>query len=161
MAADRTCAFSKTGARAAGREMGLPRERWGAILEDPDGALWVRSEKSLYMRSRASDRFECQRTVAGSADAYPVLALDSIGRLLVPTDHGLVRRTTRGREAITVDDGLGASGISAVSGIAKEISGWACWDRDWRAGWATTNGRVLRPAKDSAVPQWCQSRSRT
>ena len=34
------------------------------------------------------------------------------------------------------------------SGTAKEISGWACWARDWRAGWATTNGRAGRTAKD-------------
>lgn len=89
------CVLENGGARAAGSAMGLPRERWDAILEDPDGALWVRSEKSLYMRARGSDRFQSQTEVAEFDGAYPVLGLDSVGRLLVPTGDGLVRRSAR------------------------------------------------------------------
>jgi len=108
------CILENGSAYAAGSAMGLPQERWDAILEDPDGALWVRSKKSLYMRARGSNRFQLQPEVAGSDGAYPVLEFDSLGRLLVPTDDGVARRTARGWEAITVDDGLGSSSISTV-----------------------------------------------
>ncbi len=108
------CILENGSVRAAGRAMGLPPDRWDAILEDPDGNLWVRSEKSLYMRSRGSDRFQVQPEVAASEGAYPALELDSIGRLLVPTSDGLARRTAKGWETVTVDDGLGSTGISAV-----------------------------------------------
>ena len=108
------CILEDGGVRAVGREMGLPRERWDAILESPDGTLWVRSEKALYMRPRGSERFQYQTGVGKSEDANPTLGLDSVGRLLVPTDHGLARRTARGWETLTVNDSLGASDISAV-----------------------------------------------
>ena len=52
--------------------------------------------------------------MAASDGAYPALGLDSLGRLLVPAGDGLARRTARGWETVTVDDGLGSSGISAV-----------------------------------------------
>src|SRR5689334_10163258 len=45
------CILENGTSRMAGREMGLPRERWDAILEDPEGNLWVRSSESLYSRS--------------------------------------------------------------------------------------------------------------
>ena len=48
------CVLENGSARAIGNGMGLPQERWDAILEDPDGALWVRSQNSLYMRARGS-----------------------------------------------------------------------------------------------------------
>src|SRR5262249_7979558 len=35
---------------------GLPNERWDAILGDVDGNLWVRSEKSLYLRGPGARR---------------------------------------------------------------------------------------------------------
>jgi signal transduction histidine kinase/CheY-like chemotaxis protein len=108
------CILENGNARAVGGAMGLPQERWDAILEDPDGTLWVRSEKSLYMRARGSDRFQLQPEVAEYDGAYPALGLDSLGRLLVPTGDGLARRTARGWDAVTIDDGLGSSGISVV-----------------------------------------------
>ena len=62
----------------------------------------------------APDRFQPHPEVADSDVAYPTLGLDSLGRLLVPTGDGVARRTVRGWETITVADGLGSSGISAV-----------------------------------------------
>ena len=108
------CILEDGDVRAVGREMGLPRERWDAILESPDRSLWARSEKALYMRPRGSERFHYQPGVGKSEDANPTLGLDSVGRLLVPTDHGLARRTARGWETLTVNDSLGASDISAM-----------------------------------------------
>ncbi len=142
------CILDSGSARAAGREMGLPRERWDAILDNPDGTLWVRSEKSLYRLAPGSMRFEYQLGVAESGDTYPVLALDSLGRLLVPTGVGLARRTGKGWETVTVDDGLGAGDISAVfrdregniwlgllgSGLAR----WVGYN-EWQ-GWSDREG---------------------
>jgi signal transduction histidine kinase/ligand-binding sensor domain-containing protein/CheY-like chemotaxis protein len=154
------CILENGSARATGREMGLPRERWDAILENADGTLWVRSGKSLYMLSPGSNRFQFQTGVAESGDTYPALGLDSLGRLLVPTKSGLARRAARGWETVTVDDGLGAGDISAVfrdregniwlgllgSGLARWLgyNEWQSWsDREglsrssvWSMAWS-------------------------
>ena len=100
------------------------------------------------MRARGSDRFQSQPEVADSDGAYPALGLDSLGRLLVPTSDGLARRTARGWETVTVEDGLGSSGISAVfrdregniwlglvgSGLARWLgyNEWQSWTRPRR-----------------------------
>ena len=160
------CILENGSARAAGSAMGLPRARWDAILEDPDGALWVRSEKSLYVRARGSDRFQSQREVAVADSAYPALEFDSLGRLLVPAADGVARRTARGWEAITIDDGLGSSSISAVFRdregniwLGLEGSGLARWlgYNEWQS-WTDREGlsrsSVTSLAKDVRGALW-------
>ena len=115
MAVGWTCAFSKTGARAR------PAARW--VFRRNAG---TRSWKIPTARCGFAVRTACTCVLAVRIDsspsrkwphsdgAYPALGLDSLGRLLVPTSDGLARRTARGWETVTVDDGLGSSGISAV-----------------------------------------------
>ncbi|MBZ5672768.1 MAG: response regulator [Acidobacteriia bacterium] len=160
------CILENGSARAAGREMGLPQERWDAILEDPNGALWVRSENSLYMRPRGSDRFESQPEVADSDVAYPTLGLDLLGRLLVPTSDGLARRTARGWETVTINDGLGSSGISAVyrdregnvwlglvgSGLARWL-GYNEW-QSWTDREGLSRSSVTAVGRDASGTFW-------
>ncbi len=150
--------------------MGLPRERWAAILEDPNGALWVHSERSLYMRPRGSDRFQYQPEVAPSEGAYPALGLDSLGRLLVPTGEGLARRTTRGWEAVTVDDALGSSGISSVfrdregniwlgllgSGLVRWLgyNEWQSWSDREGLSPSSISSLAWSKARDSSGTLW-------
>jgi len=160
------CILENGSAHAAGSAMGLPQERWDAILEDPDGALWVRSKKSLYMRARGADRFQFQPEVPESDGAYPVLGFDSLGRLLVPTGDGLARRSARGWEAVTVDDGLGSSGISTVfrdregniwlgllgSGLARWL-GYNEW-QSWTDREGLSRSPVTSLAKDGSNTLW-------
>ena len=92
----------------------LPAERWDAILGDLEGNLWVRSEKSLYVRAADSQRFELRRGPPEATNTYPTLALDPAGRLLVPTFRGLARQTDAGWELIEAQQGITTNDISAV-----------------------------------------------
>ena len=107
------CILKDGEARATGLELGLPLERWDAILGDLDGTLWVRSETHLYGRV-AGGRFVLRPGLPDSANTYPTLALDPGGRLLAPTYKGLARQTDAGWEIINAKDGLASNDISGV-----------------------------------------------
>jgi signal transduction histidine kinase/CheY-like chemotaxis protein/streptogramin lyase len=109
------CQLDQDQGREVGAEQGLPpQEHWDAILGDLDGNLWVRSEKSLFLRPSSAPRFQPRNGLANSANTYPTLALDPSGRLLVPTFNGLARQRDQGWEMIGADDGLTTNDISAV-----------------------------------------------
>ncbi len=108
------CRYEHGEAVEVGSAEGLPAEGWDAILGDLDGNLWVRSEKSLYMRASGSQRFEIRRGLPESTNTYPTLALDPAGKLLVPTYRGLARQTEQGWEILDAQQGLATNDISAV-----------------------------------------------
>ncbi len=126
---------------------GLPPDRWEAILEDREGNIWVRSEHQLAMRSPATRRFQL-RTATGenalppATNTLPALALDPEGNLLVPPISVWPgRRRPAGRlSARSKASPPTTFPLSNTTG--KDPSGSACWDRGWRAGWATGSGRV-------------------
>ena len=93
---------------------GLPPDRWEAILGDADGNLWVRSATALYLRRSGSLRFELQTGLAESTNTFPTIALDPAGRLLAPTNRGLMRQTAGGWELIDAEQGITSNDISAV-----------------------------------------------
>ncbi|HLH40602.1 MAG TPA: ATP-binding protein [Bryobacteraceae bacterium] len=99
---------------SAAAQQGLPPERWEAILGDLEGNLWVRSEKSLYLRAAGSQKFEPRRGLPEATNTYPTLAIDPAGRLLVPTYRGLARQTNSGWELIDAQQGLTTNDVSAV-----------------------------------------------
>lgn len=107
------CDLDRGKARETGAELGLPQQRWDAILGDLDGNLWVRSEKSLYERA-AGGRFLPRAGLPESANSTPTLALDPAGRLLAPTYKGLARQTDTGWEIVSAKDGLTSNDISTV-----------------------------------------------
>ena len=93
---------------------GLPAERWDAILGDVEGNLWIRSEKSLYVRAAGSSKFQARGGVAEATNTYPTLALDPAGRLLVPTFRGLARESEKGWDLIRAEEGLTSNDIASV-----------------------------------------------
>jgi signal transduction histidine kinase/streptogramin lyase len=107
------CALENGGVQEVGTGLGLPQERWDAILGDFDGNLWVRSEKSLYERA-ADGRFVVRPGLPASANSTPTLALDPAGKLLAPTYKGLARQSENGWEIINGKDGLTSNDISTV-----------------------------------------------
>jgi ligand-binding sensor domain-containing protein len=107
------CTIVNGEARETGTELGLPQDRWDAILGDLEGNLWVRSAKRLYGRSTGG-KFQARAGLPESTNPYPTLALDPAGRLLAPTDQGLARQTDTGWEIITAKDGLTTNDISGV-----------------------------------------------
>jgi signal transduction histidine kinase/ligand-binding sensor domain-containing protein/CheY-like chemotaxis protein len=109
--------------REISAEEGLPLEKWETILGDLEGNLWVRSERSLYVRANGSHRFELRSGLAESHNTAATLALDPSGRLLVPTDRGLARQTDSGWDVIDAHEGLTTNDIAAVV-LDREGSIW-------------------------------------
>ncbi|HEV1283840.1 MAG TPA: two-component regulator propeller domain-containing protein, partial [Bryobacteraceae bacterium] len=107
------CTLDQGQAHEAGAELGLPAQRWDAILGDLEGNLWVRSEKLLYERA-AGGRFVAHPGLPESSNSTPTLALDPAGRLLAPTYKGLARQTDTGWEVVSAKDGLTSNDISTV-----------------------------------------------
>ena len=94
---------------------GVPAERWDAILMDPAGKLWARSEKTLLARKAGTSRFEAVQTGLTDGNAtYGTLSLDRDGRLLVPSYRGIVRQKGSGWELIGLRAGLASDDISFV-----------------------------------------------
>ncbi len=151
---------------AAKIEEGLPAERWDAILSDLEGNLWVRSERSLYLRPAGSRRFQSRGPLPEATNTYPTLAFDPSGRLLVPTYRGLARQTDSGWEIIDAQQGLGTNDICAVmqdregaiwlgllgSGLAR----WLGYD-EWQS-WSEREGlsreSVWSIARDARGRLW-------
>jgi signal transduction histidine kinase/ActR/RegA family two-component response regulator/streptogramin lyase len=160
------CTLEDGRARQVGAGLGLPAERWFAILGDVDGNLWVRSEQNLYLRPAGESRFEQQTGVPPTLNPYPTLALDPRGRLLVPTDTGLARHTENGWEIINVEDGLSTNDISYVvrdregsiwlgllgSGLARWL-GYDEW-QSWTDREGLSRSSVWSITRDRRGPLW-------
>jgi signal transduction histidine kinase/CheY-like chemotaxis protein/streptogramin lyase len=108
------CLLDGESGKEIGAEQGLPAERWDAILGDLDGNLWVRSERSVFVRPAGAPRFLPRPGVPPSTNTYPTLALDPLGRVLVPTDEGLARQVNQTWEMVKSEDGLTTNDISNV-----------------------------------------------
>jgi signal transduction histidine kinase/ligand-binding sensor domain-containing protein len=108
------CTLEQGQPHESGTELGLPQQRWDAILGDLEGNLWVRSEKFLYQQPAAGGRFVARGGLPESTNTYPTMALDPVGRLLVPTYKGLARQTDSGWDIVSARDGLTTNDISAV-----------------------------------------------
>jgi signal transduction histidine kinase/CheY-like chemotaxis protein/streptogramin lyase len=141
------CTVENGQAREAGTELGVPQERWDAILGDLEGNLWVRSEKSLYERAPGG-RFQLRPGLPGSSNSTPTLALDPAGKLLAPTYRGLARQTDAGWDVVNAKDGLTSNDISTVIQdregsiwIGLLGSGLARWlgYNEWQS-WSETEG---------------------
>ena len=160
------CRLNNGSAQEVGPELGLPPERWDAILGDLDGNLWVRSEKFLYVRPGGARAFHLDPGLPESTNTYPTLALDPSGRLLAPTYKGLARQTGSGWEIIGAEQGLGTNDISAVmqdregsiwlgllgSGLAR----WLGYD-EWQS-WSDREGlsreSIWSIARDASGRLW-------
>ena len=101
-----------------------PDERWDAILADGNGDLWVRSQKSLAVWRKGSQRFSLVRSpLLNGNGTYGTLSLDPEGRLLVPSYLGLVRQNGAGWEVIGAKQGLTIDEI-AFAKFDRENSIW-------------------------------------
>jgi signal transduction histidine kinase/ligand-binding sensor domain-containing protein/CheY-like chemotaxis protein len=152
------CVLDKDSPRDVGKELGLPLDRWFAILGNVDGDLVVRGEHNIYRKRPGAARFETLPKLPSATNTAPTAALDPDGRLLVPTDQGLSRETASGWEIIDVEDGVSSDNIAAVlvdhegsiwlgltgSGLAR----WLGYD-EWQS-WTQREGLGI-PAVRSSV----------
>jgi signal transduction histidine kinase/CheY-like chemotaxis protein/ligand-binding sensor domain-containing protein len=161
------CTLEDGRAVEKGASLGLPADRWDAILEDLDGNLWVRSAHVLAVRPPGAARFQVRKGLPESTNTYPVLATDPEGKLLVPTNAGLAREDRIGGwEIVTADDGLGSNDISTVvqdregsiwlgtlgSGLARWL-GYNEW-QSWNEGEGLSRASVWSVARDTKGRVW-------
>ncbi len=145
---------------------GVPPERWDAIQGDLEGDLWIRSEKSLYVRTPGSNRFEVRRGLPEATNTYPTLAIDPAGKLLVPTYRGLARQTDSGWEIVDARHGVTTNDIAAVledregsvwlgllgSGLARWL-GYNEWE-NWSEQDGLSRESIWSIARDASNRLW-------
>jgi signal transduction histidine kinase/CheY-like chemotaxis protein/streptogramin lyase len=134
------CALAKDGVTVFGSEAGVPPGRWDAILADPEGNLWIRNPNQVRVRRPGSAKFvESLTTTVNSATASSVsLHLDPQGRLIVPTESGLLRRRSRVWERIAIAQGLPTNPTCCVL-ADREGSVWVGLAGAGLARWAGYN----------------------
>ena len=117
------CLLNHGGLRVFDQKSGLPPERWGAMLRDRAGNLWVRgAAASLCIARRCITRLDAVRFLARDTDlpqsSNTALSLieDRQGRILVATDRGIARLTRR------------------TLGIDRHCAGAAIGNRDFHPG---------------------------
>ncbi|MEO8049488.1 MAG: two-component regulator propeller domain-containing protein [Acidobacteriota bacterium] len=160
------CQLSQQTVTEFGAAQGLPQDRWDAILGDLDGNLWVRSATALYLRHRGTERFELQPGLAESTNTFPTMALDASGRLLAPTNRGLMRQADTGWDSIDAEQGVTSNDISTVfqdregsiwlgllgSGLARWL-GYGEW-QSWTAHDGLSRESVWSITRDGNGRMW-------
>lgn len=97
-----------------GREHGLPEDSWDAIQVAPDGTVWLRSPKRLYKRAPGESGFSQQLPQIASCGFWGALTVGRDGSVMVPTDGGLVIRTSAGWTVVNRSRGLRKENTAAV-----------------------------------------------
>ncbi len=131
-----------------GPALGVPEDRWDAVLSGRGGRIWARSSTRLIVWQPGARRFRDRSRFVEQSSDFGALATDRSGRLLVPTDRGLYRETATGWRVIGEAQGLRSSSIADALEdregsiwIAMLGGGLARWvgDQEWEA-WTTAEG---------------------
>jgi signal transduction histidine kinase/ligand-binding sensor domain-containing protein/CheY-like chemotaxis protein len=162
------CVLRKAGVTVFGSEAGVPPGRWDAILADPQGNLWIRSPRQVRVRHSDSAQFvESLTTTINSATATSVsLHLDPQGRLIIPTESGLLRRRGLGWERIAIPQGLPTNPTCCVladregslwvglagAGLARWV-GYNEWE-SWTASEGLPGSNVQAIHRDASGVLW-------
>ena len=128
------CNLAAAGIQVFGRDVGVPSDRWDAIITDATGNLWIRSVQRLMVRPKGGRHFIAQDRGLAPATNFASLYLDREGRLFAPTESGLSWRTREGWETITVDQGLPTNPTCCVL-QDREGSIWVGLDGAGLARW--------------------------
>jgi signal transduction histidine kinase/ligand-binding sensor domain-containing protein/CheY-like chemotaxis protein len=163
---DRLCSLAKDEIRVYGNDVGIPPDRWDAILADQEGNLWIRSLQRLLMRPSGASSFVARDRGLPRAMDFAALYLDREGQLFVPTEAGISRLTPRGWETIGIDQGLPTNPTCCVledhegsiwvglsgAGLARWVGRdrWQSWTR--AEGLAGNNLQAIH--RDSAGVVW-------
>ncbi|MFN7918574.1 MAG: ATP-binding protein [Bryobacteraceae bacterium] len=103
---------------------GLPEEPWDVIFPHPSGDLYVRSEKSLWVRRGGRAAFEpAPGNVGPVSDRRAALAVDSAGRLLATTRTGLAVLEGASWRPVGLSEGLPAHSAGSLL-VDREGSVW-------------------------------------
>src|SRR5579872_858854 len=131
------CRYDRGKASIVGKEFGVPKDIWNAILSDGNGNLWIRSATRLLTKSRQSKQFVLIENIPEASTMGSLYSLRS-GALLVPSRYGLMRQAGSGWERIGTERGLLVSMVSCVL-EDREGSLWIGLDGSGLARWLGTN----------------------
>jgi diguanylate cyclase (GGDEF)-like protein len=112
--------------------LGLPKDRWGAAVQDSLGNKWVRSRTRLYELPHGQSRFiDRSNGIPHAVEAF--IYTDQHGRVFVPTVSG-----------IFVLAGTGRTVIDALHGMPADPSGPMLIDREELLWMGTDGGGLIR-----------------
>lgn len=160
------CRFQAGQVSVLGKEHGVPRQRWDAIVTDGGGNLWIRSSRRLLVRKKGAAGFVALDQGLPQSAEFALMDIDREGRLLVPTEQGLFRETEDGWQVIGEAAGLisdsTTQALEDTEGsiwIAMQGAGLARWvgDREWES-WKKAEGlsseTIWNIRRDSSGALW-------
>ena len=120
-----------------GEAEGLPPDRWGAILRDRQGDLWVRGVQHLYVWPSGGSGFQARdHGLPQSSNTAMSMIADREGTIWVTSDLGLARLVDGHWEVIGRQQGLESDAVTAVY---QDREG-SMWIGVWGAGVARWPG---------------------
>jgi signal transduction histidine kinase/ligand-binding sensor domain-containing protein len=131
------CKYDRGAVSVLGKDYGVPKDTWDAILTDHAGNLWIRSSTRLLTKSSRSTWFVPVGNIPEASEGGS-LYLQRSGTLLVPSGGGLMRQTKTGWERIGAERGLLVSVVSCVL-EDREGSLWIGLNGSGLARWLGTN----------------------
>jgi signal transduction histidine kinase/ligand-binding sensor domain-containing protein len=131
------CEMDQGRLRVFGKSDGLSEDRWGAILEDAGGTLWVRAPEHLSVLPAGAQRFVSRDLgLPQSSNTIMSVITDSMGTVLVATDQGIARWIDRRWQIIGSAQGLESE---AVTVMLRDREG-SLWIGLWGTGIARWGG---------------------
>ncbi len=161
------CFLDHNRVRVFDQTYGLPPERWGVMLRDRAGNLWVRGPQHLYVLLRGEARFRARdRDLPQSSNSALSLAEDRQGRMLVATDRGLARLIDERWQLTGIAQGLQSDTVTSIledregsiwlglwgSGVAR-WPGPGEWT-NWTTADGLSNDIVWAVRRDRAGTMW-------
>jgi signal transduction histidine kinase/ligand-binding sensor domain-containing protein/CheY-like chemotaxis protein len=145
----RLCRLEHGKLRVFDERDGVRPERWGAILRDRRGDLWIRGPQHMSVLPVGARQFVARDSgLPQSSNTMLTLALDREGIMMVSTDQGLARWIGGRWELIGTAQGLASDTVTTVLQdregsiwIGLWGAGLARWpgNREW-TNWTTADG---------------------
>ena len=119
---DEVCRMDRDGTTVFGRDSGLPDRNWLAIRKDHDGNLWVRARNAgVFVLPAGQTKFRRpDAPIPGSAMGH--IRTDADGRILIPSNDGLLIRDEKGWQKI--DRSVGLRGVVYAAFEDRQHSLW-------------------------------------
>jgi signal transduction histidine kinase/ligand-binding sensor domain-containing protein len=160
------CRLESNRVTALSQEVGIPLDRWDALITDNEGTLWIRSSTRLLRRAPSATRFEPAEVQIPDNSDFAALSLGRNGELFVPTDFGVTMRAGGKWRFIAKAQGLPADPTSSVLvdhegsiwigllgfGVARWL-GYQQWE-SWTSADGLSNDTIWGIQRDANQDLW-------
>lgn len=162
----RICAYSSGDVKIVSPELDPRPNRSAAIVSTPQGQLWARGARRLFLREAGSTQFIDRSRGLPPASDFAAAVIDRRGSLFIPTDLGLARWVNDHWQVIGKPNGLPTSATTAVlqdregslwiglggAGLARWL-GYGEWEA-WADSEGPGNDNVWAIIRDTAGTLW-------